>query len=115
MIAKCLADSHKGISNEEEYLLKSFMVEMGLVEEPAGISLESAIANITSPSSRRIVLLELMLIAFIDDDYSHEEKLLIDSILEKFGLPASEIDRASNWAMSFSSLLKTGNRFIESF
>lgn len=115
VIAKCLANSHKGISSDEDLLLRAFMAEMGMVEEPTGISLEGAIENITLPSSRRIVLLELMLIALIDDDFSHEEKSLVDNVLEKFGLSATEIDRASNWAMSFSSLIKTGTRFIERF
>ncbi|MBO6522160.1 MAG: hypothetical protein JJ900_18670 [Rhodospirillales bacterium] len=65
-----------------------------------------------TPQSRTIVILELMVIAYSDDEYHEDERPIIDDFIKKFGFTDDEVARFEKWAMRQSPLSVEGWDFI---
>jgi hypothetical protein len=112
-LAHALAVSHEGISEAEHNVLNSTLQEMGISKPAQLLDVKEACTVFVSNASKRIALLELLLIALVDDDFADDEETMVSKIVDYFGFDASNIDRAASWAESILAGHRSGLRFIQ--
>lgn len=112
-LAYAVASAHDGISLEEKALLEAALHEMKISKPSQLLSVAEAVNCFISDESRRIVLLELMLIATVDDDFDKAEQAVMAGVLRGFNFNENHIERAEAWAESLAALFRSGQRFIE--
>lgn len=112
-VAQAMAAAHEGVSVLEEAILNAALGEMQ-IQRPEKIQpLSDALNQFQSEDSKRLVLLELMLIAMVDDDFAEAEQSVIEEVIETFKLTESHVERAATWAEGMLALFRSGQRFIE--
>ena len=107
-------DNHHG--EREEEIIFSYCTEMGIDNVDSfdidGFDLEDNLSDYKSQRSQRIILLELMILIHIDNNFHVNEKDLINKITEKFGFDSKDIDDYSQWGKSVAMLYQVANIFI---
>ena len=111
-LAQAVAAAHEGISLEEKALLEAALHEMKISRPQEALSVAKAVDCFESDESRRIALLELMLIATVDDDFGDAEQAVMAQVLVGFGFNENHIERAVAWSASLAALFRSGQRFI---
>lgn len=111
-LAKHLADADDGVLSAEREVLDLFKKELGLQDEPAEISVEAACNEFVSAPSKRIALLELLLLAYSDGDVGPNEKILLDRVCYAFDIKQAQLSSAQVWAQGMNALNRSGLRFI---
>lgn len=111
-LAHAVAAAHEGVSLEEKALLEAALHEMKISQPPQVLSVAEAISLFESDETRRIALLELMLIATVDEDFDEAEQVVMAQIVEGFKFSESHIERSAAWAESLAALFRSGQRFI---
>ncbi|MCX9157902.1 hypothetical protein OPU71_17395 [Niveibacterium sp. 24ML] len=112
-LAHAIAASHDGISFEEQALLDSILSEMQIALPGAILPIADALKAFQSDEHKRLVLLELMLIALVDDDFADAEKRVLSQAASEFQLGDHLVERAASWAESMLGLFRSGQRFIQ--
>lgn len=110
-LAHAVAAAQSGVSAQESALLDAALGEMGLSGHPSLQSLGEACASVNSAVSRRVVLLELLMIAMIDGDIAEAELAIIHQASELLGIQ-QELKRAHDWATAMLTVYRSGERFI---
>lgn len=113
-LAHALAASHEGISEAEHHVLNSALQEMGIPKPPQLLGIKEACSAFLSNASKKVALLELLLIALVDEDFADDEETMVSEMVDYFGFDASKIDRAASWAESILAGHRSGLRFIQS-
>lgn len=115
-LAHYLARVDRTCGHREEEVIISYCTEMGIenidsfdIDE---FCLEDNLNNYKSQRSQRIILLELMILIHIDNDFHLNEKVIIDKMTEKFGFDSKDIDDYSQWGKSVAMLYQVANIFI---
>lgn len=106
--------SYYGIDEHEQKLYCAALGEMGIVEPDIADEIDAALeaAAFATPSSRRIALLELMLLALADGDIEDEEQNMLDAIIAQFGFDAETLEAAWSWVKDWYQTYQAGNQFI---
>ncbi len=65
-----------------------------------------------TPQSRTIIILELLVIAYSDDEYHENERPIISQLIEHFGITADQLASYEDWAKRQSPLSVEGWTFI---
>lgn len=65
-----------------------------------------------TPLSQMIVVLELLVIAYSDEEYHEDEKPIIHELVEKFGISNEHYELFESWAKRQSPLSVEGWNFI---
>lgn len=112
-LAYAVATAHEGISLEEKALLEASLHEMKIDQPQQILPVADAVGRFESDETRRIVLLELMLIAMVDDDFDDAEQAVMSEVMSGFNFSENHIERAAAWAESLAALFRTGQRFIQ--
>lgn len=112
-LANAVANAQDGVSSAESALLSAAANEMQFQPPARLLTIEDAIKRFSTDESRKIALLELMLMAMVDDDFSDAERQVIEQALNAFNFSENHVERAATWAESMLALFKTGQRFIE--
>ncbi|MBK1679435.1 hypothetical protein [Rhodocyclus tenuis] len=112
-LAHAVAAAHEGISLEEKALLEATLHEMKIPQPQQILSVAEAVSRFESDETRRIALLELMLIAMIDDDFDDAEQTVMSEVLKGFNFNENHVERAAAWAESLAALFRSGQRFIQ--
>lgn len=100
---------------DESLMIKDYCEEMGINDVNASMDtfdLEAALQQFVSPKSRKILLLELMVLAHADDRFDLYEHKLIDKIAHIFGISDGNVKMYSQWAKAVSALKAQGRGFI---
>lgn len=107
--------SYYGIDEHEEKLYYAALAEMGLGEPDleGEIHIEVECGAFQSMASRRIALLELMLMALADGDLDDDEAHMLDAIINEFRFPTETLEQAWGWVRSWYLTHKIGKDFIE--
>jgi hypothetical protein len=115
-LAHYLARIDNSYGEREEEILLSYCTEMGIENVDSfdidTFCLEDNLNNYKSQRSQRIVLLELMILIHIDNNFHVNEKDLIKKMTEKFGFDLKDIDDYSQWGKSVAMLYQVANIFI---
>ena len=75
-------------------------------------SLDNILKDFKSQRSKRIVILELMILIHIDHIFNINEKKLIEKISESFGIDISDVNDYSQWGKSVAMLYEVAKIFI---
>lgn len=116
-LAQYLARVDGEYGNREEDVIDEYCVEMGIdrptifIEE--NFDLDSILSQFKSTKSKKIVILELMILVHIDDKFDNKEHELFNKIIEKFGFDEKKLKYYSYWGKAVSSLYEQGKLFIE--
>jgi len=115
-LAHYLARIDKSYGEREEEVILDYCTEMGIENldsfEIDSFCLEDNLNNYKSTRSQRIILLELMILIHIDNNFHVNEKDLIKKMTEKFGFDLKDIDDYSQWGKSVAMLSQVANIFI---
>ncbi|MDB5098532.1 MAG: Tellurite resistance protein TerB [Cyanobacteria bacterium RYN_339] len=104
-----------GIDEHEEKLYYAALAEMGIgepdLDEEVDIHVECEAFR--SEDSRRIAMVELMLLALADGDLGEDEQSLLDEIIGAFGFDSATLEQAWTWVYGWYQTFRTGKDFIK--
>ena len=107
-------DNNFGIREEE--IILEYCTEMGIENldsfDTDNFSLEKILKDFKSETSKKIVVLELMILIHIDHNFNINEQILIEKISESFGIKIEDVNDYSQWGKSVSMLYEVANIFI---
>ena len=116
-LAQYLARVDGEYGNREEDVIEEYCVEMGIdrpdvfLEED--FNLENILKQFKSTKSKKIVILELMILVHIDDNFDKKEHELFHTIIKKFDIKEKDLKYFSSWGKAVSSLYEQGKLFIQ--
>jgi hypothetical protein len=107
--------AYHGIEEHEEKLYYAALGEMGIgvpdLDDEVDIYLECQAFG--SLASKRIALLELMLLALADGDLETEEQSLLDDIIAAFGFDEDTLQKAWAWVHGWYTNYRAGKDFVQ--
>ncbi len=107
-------DNHYG--KKEEEIILEYCLEMGIENismfDIEKFCLEEILSDFKSKKSQKIVLLELMILIHIDNNFHLNEQELIKKITEKFGLTLDNVEDSSQWGKSVAMLYQVAKIMI---
>lgn len=116
-LAHYLARIDNSYGKKEEEIILEYCLEMGIENltffNEKDFSLENILKDFKSKQSKRIVVLELMILVHIDGIVHLKEKKLIDMIINNFALEESELENFSIWAKNIAYLYEQGKNYIK--
>lgn len=107
--------AYHGIDEHEEKLYYAALAEMGMTEPDLDDEVDIALecAAFRTMTSKRIALIELMLLALADGDLENEERHLIDDIIAAFGFDEATLTEAWQWVSGWYQTFRAGKEFIQ--
>lgn len=101
---------------KEESIIEEYCAEMGI--EPIhfnleAFNLEETLDEIQTDYSKKIVVLELMILIHSDDRFHELEVEVLDSIISTFKISKEQLALYSQWGKMVSALYVQGKLFIE--
>lgn len=116
-LAHYLARIDNDFGKSEEEIILEYCAEMGIENldsfDVKNFSLEDTLKNFKSEKSKKIVILELMILIHIDRSFNINEQILIDKISQNFGLELENLDDYSQWGKSVAMLYEVAKVFID--
>ncbi|DAB33683.1 MAG: hypothetical protein PWQ42_356 [Sulfurospirillum sp.] len=104
-LAQFLAKIDGLYSEKEKDLIDEYCFEMGIDNlEFENDNLEEILQEFKSNQSKKIVLLELMILAHVDDAFNEEEYQIIKKIKEIFKISKKEFSHYSSWGKAVAAL-----------
>ena len=115
-LAHYLARVDNNYGEKEEEIILEYCTEMGIENIDSfdfdNFSLDDILKDFKSEKSKRIVILELMILIHIDHIFNINEKKLIEKISESFGIDISDVNDYSQWGKSVAMLYEVAKIFI---
>ena len=115
-LAHYLARIDNKFGEREEEIISEYCTEMGIENLDSfdfeNFSLEKILKDFKSESSKKIVILELMILIHIDHSFNLNEKKLIQRISENFGIDVDDVNDYSQWGKSVAMLYEVAKIFI---
>ena len=115
-LAHYLGRIDNSYGNKEEEIILEYCSEMGIDNldtfDVDIFCLEDILKDFKTKKSQKIVLLELMILIHIDNNFHINEKELIKKIIENFGFNLEEVDDYSQWGKSVAMLYQVANIYI---
>ena len=115
-LAHYIARVDNKYGKREEEIILEYCVEMGIENLDSfdfeNFSLEKILKDFKSESSKKIVILELMILIHIDHSFNLNEKKLIQRISENFGIDVDDVNDYSQWGKSVAMLYEVAKIFV---
>ena len=115
-LAHYLARVDNKYGKREEEIILEYCAEMGIENLDSfdfdNFSLDNILKDFKSEKSKRIVLLELMILIHIDHVFNINEKKLIEKISDSFGIEISDVNDYSQWGKSVAMLYEVAKIFV---
>ena len=115
-LAHYLARIDNKYGQKEEEIILEYCTEMGIENLDSfdfdNFSLDKILSDFKSESSKRIVILELMILIHIDHTFNLNEKKLIEKISESFGIDIDDVNDYSQWGKSVAMLYEVAKIFV---
>ena len=115
-LAHYLARIENKYGEKEEEIILEYCAEMGIENLDSfdfnNFSLDNTLKDFKSEKSKRIVLLELMILIHIDHVFNLNEKKLIKEISENFKINIEDVNDYSQWGKSLAMLYEVAKNFI---
>ncbi|WP_228711147.1 TerB family tellurite resistance protein [Halarcobacter anaerophilus] len=115
-LAHYLARIDNDYGEKEREIILEYCAEMGIendedfdIEE---FSLEGTLKDFKSDKSKKIVILELMILIHADDKFDLKERELISKINDSFKLSSENLEFCSQWGKGVAALYSQGKLFI---
>ena len=115
-LAHYLARVENKYGQKEEEIILEYCAEMGIENLDSfdfdNFSLDNILKDFKSQASKRIVILELMILIHIDYVFNLNEKKLIQKISDSFGIDIDDVNDYSQWGKSVAMLYEVAKIFI---
>ena len=115
-LAHYLARIDNKYGQKEEEIILEYCTEMGIENldnfDFDNFSLEKILNDFKSETSKKIVILELMILIHIDHSFNLNEKKLIQKISENFGIDIDDVNDYSQWGKSVAMLYEVAKIFV---
>ena len=115
-LAHYLARVENKYGQKEEEIILEYCAEMGIENLDSfdfdNFSLDKILNDFKSETSKKIVILELMILIHIDHTFNLNEKKLIQRISESFGIDIDDVNDYSQWGKSVAMLYEVAKIFI---
>lgn len=116
-LAHYLARIDNEYGEKEEEIILEYCAEMGIENDDAfeleDFSLEDTIKDFKTKKSKKIVVLELMILIHADDKFDFKERTLINKINEYFNFSLEELELFSQWGKAVAAMYQQGKLFIK--
>lgn len=117
-LAHYLAQVDGSYGEKEREIILEYCTEMGIDDldffDIKSFSLDEVLNSFKSQKSKKIVVLELMILIYIDNDIHVNEKELIEKIKEKFSLSDIDIEKYTLWGKSITKHYEEAKNLINS-
>lgn len=115
-LAHYLARVDSKYGPREEEILLEYCTEMGIENldsfDRENFSLDGILKDFKSEQSKRIVILELMILIHIDHTFHLNEQKLMQQISQNFGINLEDVNDYSQWGKSVAMLYEVAKIFI---
>ena len=115
-LAHYLARVDNNFGKEEEEVILEYCDEMGIENidsfDMENFNLEATLNNFKSQRSRKIVVLELMILVHIDSVFNINEQILIEKISQNFGISTKDLNDFSSWGKSVAKLYEVAKVYM---
>ncbi len=115
-LAHYLARVDNNFGKEEEEVILEYCDEMGIENidsfDMDSFNLEATLNNFKSQRSRKIVVLELMILVHIDSVFNKNEQILIEKISQNFGISTKDLNDFSSWGKSVAKLYEVAKVYM---
>lgn len=116
-LAHYLARIDNEYGDKEHQIILEYCAEMGIENdehfEMDEFDLSSTLKDFKTLKSKKIVILELMILIHADDKFDLKEMALISQINEVFKLKDQDLDFCSQWGKAVAAQYHQGIIFIE--
>ncbi len=116
-LAHYLARIDNEYGEKEEEIILEYCAEMGIENDDDfdidEFCLEDVIKDFKSKKSKKIVVLELMILIHADDKFDLMERTFISKLNEYFKFSKEEFELFSQWGKAVAALYQQGKLFIE--
>ena len=116
-LAHYLARIDNEYGEKEEEIILEYCAEMGIENdndfELDDFNLEDTLKDFKSNKSKKIVILELMILIHADDKFDLKERTLITEINTAFDFSIKDIEFYSQWGKAVAALYSQGRLFIQ--
>lgn len=104
-----------GVVPEENVTLDVRKAEMGgnIMAPPEEIFGEPNFGVFDTEQARRIVVMELLVLAYSDDEYHVTERPIIEAFAKEFGFSEDQVNKFEDWAIRQSPLSVEGWKMVE--
>lgn len=102
---------------DEARVIQEYCDEMGVSDMPFDESLfelDASLGAFESDKSRKIFMLEIMVLVHSDDRFDIYQHKLVDKIALKFKMSEKEVKIFSQWGKAVMALKEQGREFINS-
>jgi len=116
-LAHYLARIDNDFGEDEKCIIAEYCNEMGIENIDFDInsfSLEDTLKQFKSKESKKIVVLELMILIHIDKNFNISEQVLIEKIAKYFDISTLEVNNYSAWGKSVAALYEIARIYIKS-
>ena len=103
-------------SHREKSLINDFCIGMGIEDshfDNSTFSLDDTLSSFLSARSKKIVVLSLMMLVHIDDNFDSNEYGVICKIAQAFKFSQKDINLFSQWGKSVTGLYAQAIFFME--
>ena len=115
-LAHYLARVDNNFGKEEEEVILEYCDEMGIENidsfDMDSFNLEVTLNCFISQRSRKIVVLELMILVHIDSVFNINEQILIEKISQNFGISTKDLNDFSSWGKSVAKLYEVAKVYM---
>lgn len=115
-LAHYLARIDNKFGEREEEIILEYCTEMGIENldsfDMENFNLDNILKDFKSERSKRIVVLELMILIHIDHSFNINEQILMEKISNSFGLNIEDVNDYSQWGKSVAMLYEVAKVFI---
>ena len=115
-LAHYLARVDNSFGKEEEEVILEYCDEMGIENidsfDMENFNSEATLNNFKSKRSKKIVVLELMILVHIDSVFNINEQILIEKISQNFGIETKDLNDFSSWGKSVAKLYEVAKVYM---
>lgn len=115
-LAHYLARIDNKFGEREIEIILEYCTEMGIENldsfDMENFNLDNILKDFKSERSKRIVVLELMILIHIDHSFNINEQILMEKISNSFGLNIEDVNDYSQWGKSVAMLYEVAKVFI---
>jgi hypothetical protein len=115
-LAHYLARIDNKFGEREIEIILEYCAEMGIENldsfDMENFNLDNILKDFKSERSKRIVVLELMILIHIDHSFNINEQILMEKISNSFGLNIEDVNDYSQWGKSVAMLYEVAKVFI---
>ncbi len=101
---------------QEENIIEEYCAEMGIDKVLFNLNefnLEETLDDFQTAYSKKIVVLELMILIHSDDRFHESEEAVLDTIISTFKISKEQLALYSQWGKMVSALYVQGKLFID--